>query len=169
MIGYFSQIGSCSTRKLSMLMDILAAFSFLLRCLSSDDDGCLRCSRFPFRVPIFSVLCSYSVCSPLQARPLVAEGGPRPSDGGGPGHGGPGHAGAAAGDGGRGVGGGVVPGGGAGAHGGPGAVGLDGGGAGPHAPEMMKFQNCPPNYTGNQCECTTCWRRSRMRRRRRCR
>merc|ERR1719336_2605122 len=65
---------------------------------------------------------------------LVAEGGPRPSDGGGPCHGGPGHAGAAAGDGGRGVGGGVVPGGGAGAHGGSGAVGLDSGGTGPHTP-----------------------------------
>merc|ERR1719150_3068211 len=103
---------------------------------SDDDDGCLRCSRFPFRIPVslsfvpicvFPFSCKRELC-------LVAEGGPRPPDGGGPCHGGPGHAGAAAGHGGRGVGGGVVPGGGAGAHGGSGAVGLHGGGAGPHAP-----------------------------------
>ena len=55
-----------------------------------------------------------------------------PADGGGPGHGGPGagQAGAARGR----VGGGVVPGGGPSAGHGTGTVGLDGGGAGPHAP-----------------------------------
>ena len=42
MIGYFSQIGSCFTRKLTMLLvlliDILAAFSLFVAMLSSDDD-----------------------------------------------------------------------------------------------------------------------------------
>ena len=93
-------------------------------------------SVFRSSLSFVPIPCFPSVASELC---LVAEGGPRPSDGGGPGHGGPGHAGAAAGDGGRGVGGGVVPGGGAGAHGRSGAVGLDSGGAGPHSPEMMKF------------------------------
>ena len=126
---------------IAMLIDVFSGSSVVrsFRVPISHSFFQFSCFCFRFFRARLVLSCKWTVAQPDGS--LVTHGGPRPADGGGPGHGGPGlaHAGAAV----HRVGGGVVPGGGPGAGGGTRAVGLDGGGAGPHAPERKMCLNFP--------------------------